>query len=108
MDIAIKYEKIDLWDGMYIFKASSIIYGEYDEETDLFETGSYVFKIFFAFLTLEISAISFCFMAFTSSIFCFSSSTSFNLYWFNSLFCLILSNLGFSKKIICLKSDSFC
>jgi len=38
MDIAIKYEKIDLWDGMYIFKASSIIYGEYDEETDLFET----------------------------------------------------------------------
>ena len=38
MDIAIKYEKIDLWNDMYVFKPSSIIYGVYYEESGWFET----------------------------------------------------------------------
>ena len=38
MDIAIKYEKIDLGDDRYLFKAVSIIKGKYNEETETFET----------------------------------------------------------------------
>lgn len=38
MDIAIKYEKINLGGEKYIFKPISIITGLYDEETELFET----------------------------------------------------------------------
>ena len=38
MDIAIKYEKIDLWNDMYVFKPSSIIYGVYHELSGWFET----------------------------------------------------------------------
>lgn len=38
MDIAIKYEKFDLGDDRYLFKAVSIIKGKYCEETETFET----------------------------------------------------------------------
>ena len=38
MDIAIKYEKINLGEEKYIFKPVSVIRGTYDMETDLFET----------------------------------------------------------------------
>ena len=38
MDIAIKYEKFDLGDDRYLFKAVSIIRGKFCEETETFET----------------------------------------------------------------------
>lgn len=38
MDIAIKYEKVELGDDKFVFKPVSVIKGEYDEEADLFET----------------------------------------------------------------------
>ena len=38
MDIAIKYEKFDLGDDRYLFKAVSIIKGKYCEETETFQT----------------------------------------------------------------------
>jgi len=38
MYVAIKYEKINLWDDMYIFKPISVIKGTYDKETFLIET----------------------------------------------------------------------
>lgn len=38
MDIAIKYEKVELGDDKFVFKPVSVIKGEYDEEADIFET----------------------------------------------------------------------
>ena len=38
MDIAIKYEKIELGDDKFAFKPVSVIRGEYDEEAEIFET----------------------------------------------------------------------
>jgi len=38
MDIAIKYEKVELGDDKFAFKPVSVIKGEYDEEAELFET----------------------------------------------------------------------
>lgn len=38
MDVAIKYEKINLGDERFVFKPVSVIMGEYDEETEIFET----------------------------------------------------------------------
>ena len=38
MDIAIKYEKVELGDDKFVFKPVSVIKGEYDDEADIFET----------------------------------------------------------------------
>ena len=38
MDIAIKYEKLELGDDKFVFKPVSVIKGEYDDEADIFET----------------------------------------------------------------------
>lgn len=38
MDIAIKYEKIDLGADKFVFKPVSVIRGEYDADADIFET----------------------------------------------------------------------
>ena len=38
MNIAIKYEKIELGDDKFAFKPVSVIKGEYDEEAEIFET----------------------------------------------------------------------
>ena len=38
MDIAIKYERIDLGQDKYVFKPVSVIRGEYDKDANIFET----------------------------------------------------------------------
>lgn len=38
MDIAIKYEKVELGDDKFVFKPVSVIKGEYDEDAEIFET----------------------------------------------------------------------